>query len=269
MTAKKSTEPVEAVSTPEVTQPASAQQPAYDPNMYYRKPASKAKWLTFEYAVAMVSTVLVAGLLVHIMTALFGLWFGATTSVLTASVGGWITSVLSTSAITPGTGIVAASVLTVLLSIIAYITFGRVSRAISERSGYTDRLAYKVVTYGGFAAVVVPSLVLVAKLVGVLISSLLFIGVSNAGDVYASLYLAEFLPYVLSLGVLGYTAFCLRNIIDGRNSSKVLTLVLIVVTSVILFAGAVTVAVKTHSVADSYNDATRSTLKNLDKYFDF
>lgn len=63
-------------------------------------------------------------------------------------------------------------------------------------------------TYGGFAAVVVPSLVLVAKLVGVLVSSLLFIGVSNAGDVYASLYLAEFLPYVLSLGALGYTAFC-------------------------------------------------------------
>jgi hypothetical protein len=125
------------------------------------------------------------------------------------------------------------------------------------------------VTYGGFAAVVVPSLVLVAKLVGVLISSLLFIGVSNAGDVYTSLYLAEFLPYALSLGVLGYTAFCLQNIIDGRNSSKVLTLVLIAVTSVILFAGAVTVAVKTHSVADSYNDATRSTLKNLDRYFDF
>ena len=74
MTAKKSTEPVEAVSTPEVTQPASAQQPAYDPNMYYRKPASKAKWLTFEYVVAMASTVLVAGLLVHIITALFGLW---------------------------------------------------------------------------------------------------------------------------------------------------------------------------------------------------
>ena len=89
----------------------------------------------------MVSTVLVAGLLVHIMTALFGLWFGATTSVLTASVGGWIASVLSISAITPGTGIVAARVLAVLLSIIAYITFGRVSRAISERRGYTDRVA--------------------------------------------------------------------------------------------------------------------------------
>ncbi len=275
MSAKKSTVSVEAVPAPGVVQPAPIQQPAYDPSVYYQKPVDpnkgKAKWLTFEYALAMITTVLAAGLLVNVITTVFGLWFGSITSVAATGVGGWVASILSISTITPGTGIVAAGVLTVLLAVVAFVSFGRVSQAIPEREGYTDRLAYKAITYGGFASIVLPVLVLVAKIGGILISSVLFIGVSGAGEVYKSLYLAEFLPYLLSLGVLGYTALCLKDIIGGKNNSKILTAVLIAVASVVLFAGVITVAVKSHSdSSSSFDTTTRSTLRSLERFnFDY
>lgn len=270
MTAKKTIESVETAPAPELVQPAPVQQPVYDPNMYYQKPVDpnrgKAKWLTFEYALAMVATVLTACLLVHVITAVFGLWFGATTSVAATAIGGWISGVLSINTITPGTGVVAAAVLTVLFAVVAFVCFGRVSRAIPERKGYTERLAYKTVTYGGFAAIVLPMLVLVAKLGAILISSLLFIGVSGAGEIYKSLYLVEFLPYLLSLGVLVYTAICLKDIISGKNNSKLLTIVLVSITILVLFAGAVTVAVKSHSTGSYDSSTTRNTLRDLDRF---
>jgi hypothetical protein len=228
MSAKKSTVSVEAVPAPGVVQPAPIQQPAYDPSVYYQKPVDpnkgKAKWLAFEYALAMITTVLAAGLLVNVITTVFGLWFGSITSVAATGVGGWVASILSISTITPGTGIVAAGVLTVLLAVVAFVSFGRVSQAIPEREGYTDRLAYKAITYGGFASIVLPVLVLVAKIGGILISSVLFIGVSGAGEVYKSLYLAEFLPYLLLSGTNSSNIVVADNYFDkpttdGSNTS--------------------------------------------------
>ena len=273
MTAKESTKHVETASTSENTQDIQAPQPAYNPNVYYQADPNKgkAKWLTFEYALAMVSAVLSAGLLVPVMSSIFGLWSGVGSSVAATSVGGWVSAVLSVNTITQGTGVVAAAVLAVLLAVVSFVCFSRVSRTIPERKGYTDRLAYKAITYGGLAAVVLPIVVLVAKLGGILISSLLFIGVSGAGEIYKSLYLAEFLPYLAALGVLVFTALCLKNIIGGKNDSKLLTIVLLSVAAVVLFAGAITVAVKVHSDSTTYRDtSTRSTLRDIERsYFDY
>lgn len=210
MSAKKTTKTAGNVPTQETVQPAPAQQApaqpqAYDPNMYYQKPVDpnkgKAKWLTFEYLVAMLSTVLAASLLVRVIVSMFGLWFSSTASVTATSVGGWLSSILSLDTVTPGTGLVAASIMTVLLSVVALVCFKRVSRTIPDRKDYTSSLEYKLVTYGGFALLVLPILVLIAKIVGVLVSSLLFIGVSGAGEVYKSLYLAEF--FAISAGSRG------------------------------------------------------------------
>lgn len=278
MSAKKTTKTAGNVPTQETVQPAPAQQApaqpqAYDPNMYYQKPVDpnkgKAKWLTFEYLVAMLSTVLAASLLVRVIVSMFGLWFSSTASVTATSVGGWLSSILSLDTVTPGTGLVAASIMTVLLSVVALVCFKRVSRTIPDRKDYTSSLEYKLVTYGGFALLVLPILVLIAKIIGVLVSSLLFIGVSGAGEVYKSLYLAEFLPYLLALGVMIYVAMCLKDIIGGKNVSNILAIVLIIATSVVLFAGAITVAVKSHDDSSSYRGTTnlRNTMRNFDLDF--
>ena len=264
MTNKQTTE---VVQTPEAMQPMPQQ--AYDPNVYYQQPVDpnkgKAKWLTFEYALAMSSTVLAAGLLVSVVVAICGLLFRDIT-VASTYVGGWVANILSIGMITPGTGIIAAAVLSLVLAIVAFVAFGRVSRTIAEREGYTGRVAYKAITYAAFAAVLVPSVVLVAKIGAILLSSLLFISVSNASDIYTSLYLAEFLPYALGLGIMGYTALCLKHIVSGKNASKSMTLALVVAAAIVLFAGTITVAVKSHSSTGYYN-GDRSSTRSYDIYY--
>jgi len=117
------------------------------------------------------------------------------------------------------------------------------------------------VTYGGLAALIIPAVDLIARLVSILISSLLFIGAAG-GEVYKSLYLSEFLPYALSLAVVVATSYFIYQIIQGRNKSKIMSLVLIAVSVVVLLTGAITIAVKVHDKGGS--STGRSTRQGQD-----
>ena len=198
---------------------------------------SQAKWLTFEYALAMVSVTFAAITSVVLVPMLFGMWsakdavsFGLSLS------GGSITA-----------NILAVGILAVLFSVLAFVLFGRVTRAIAaDRSGYTGRLAYKLTTYGSLFMIVLAALPLVANLISVLISSLLLIGVSDAGSVYTALYLGNFLPSLVCLAVLAIVIFFIGKIINGYNKSRPLAITLIAITSVVAVALAITLAVQAH-----------------------
>lgn len=235
-----------AVAQPEMP----VQQPvgysAYPQQYVYADPnKGKAKLLTLEYALAMASTVVSAFLLINVITSVIGLW-SDTTSGAIRTVGGFLAPTM----VTAGTGIVAASVFTVVLAVLSCVLFSRVSKAVPDREGYTSRTAYKLVTYGGLAALIIPAVDLIARLVSILISSLLFIGAAG-GEVYKSLYLSEFLPYVLALAVVVATSYFIYQIIQGRNKSKIMSLVLIAVSVVVLLTGAITIAVKVHDKGGS------------------
>lgn len=220
--------------------------PAYPQQYMYANPnKGKAKLLTLEYALAMASAVISAFLLINVITSVVGLWSGAT-SVASQTVGGFLAPTM----VTAGTGIVAASVFTVVLAVLACVLFSRVSKAVPDREGYTNRTAYKLVTYGGLAALIIPAVDLIARLVSILVSSLLFIGAAG-GEVYKSLYLSEFLPYALALAVIVVTSYFIYQIIQGRNKSKIMSLVLIAVSVVVLLTGAITIAVKVHDKGGS------------------
>ena len=198
---------------------------------------SQAKWLTFEYALAMVSVTFAAITSIVLMPMLFGMWsakdavsFGLSLS------GGSITA-----------NILAVGILAVLFSVLAFVLFGRVTRAIAvDRSGYTGRLAYKLTTYGSLFMIVLAALPLVANLISVLISSLLLIGVSDAGSVYTALYLGNFLPSLVCLAVLAVVIFFIGKIINGYNKSRPLAITLIAITGVVAVALAITLAVQAH-----------------------
>lgn len=230
-------------TAPAVEQPLSPAQAAYQPVV---RPARGAKWLTFEYGLAMFSVVASLVLSTQVLVAVFGLWVG-TSKVAGLAVGSWLSDTLGLWMITPGTSLITVAVLAVLLAVLALVLFGRVSRTVPERQGYTDSLAYKLITYGGVAALVVAALVLVAKLVSILISSLLFIGIPNAGAVYGSLYLAEFLPYLVGLALLAAGLWAIGSIVCGRNRSKVLAFIAIAATGALLLTASITVAVQLHS----------------------
>lgn len=246
-----------AVAQPEMPVQQPVGYPAYPQQYVYADPnKGKAKLLTLEYALAMASTVVSAFLLINVITSVVGLW-SDTTSGAIRTVGGFLAPTM----VTAGTGIVAASVFTVVLAVLACVLFSRVSKAVSDREGYTNRTAYKLVTYGGLAALIIPAVDLIARLVSILISSLLFIGVAG-GEVYKSLYLSEFLPYALALAVVVATSYFIYQIIQGRNKSKIMSLVLIAVSVVVLLTGAITIAVKVHDKGGS--STGRSTRQGQD-----
>lgn len=234
------------VAQPEVPVQQPVNYQAYPQQYVYVDPnKGKAKLLTLEYALAMASAVISAFLLINVIISVVGLW-SDTTSAAVRTVGGFLAPTM----VTAGTGIVAASVFTVVLAVLACVLFSRVSKAVPDREGYTNRTAYKLVTYGGLAALIIPAVDLIARLVSILVSSLLFIGAAG-GEVYKSLYLSEFLPYALALTVVVATSYFIYQIIQGRNKSKIMSLVLIAVSVVVLLAGAITIAVKVHDKGGS------------------
>lgn len=240
--------PVEGAQT--AAQP---QQPAYAQpyQVAYQNPnKGKAQFLTFEYAFAMGSLVLSALLIVSILPALFGGWSG-TGSAVAHSGTAWLFGLFDLNVVTSGTGLVATGVAAVTLAVVALVGFGRVSRTIPERDGYTSRIAYKAVTYGGLAALVVAALALVAKLVGILISSLMFIGVSGAGKLYKLLYLVEFLPYLLGLGLVVALIVLVTKIVKGSNKSKIASYIAMGAATTVLVASAITVAVQVRDTSPS------------------
>lgn len=204
---------------------------------------SSSRWLTFEYGLAMGSLVASTLLIVNVLVSLFGGWAG-NGATLKKTVGGWTANLLGLDMVTASTGLVTASVGAVLLALLAFFVFGRVSRAIQNRPGYTKRAAYRVITYGSLAALVVPALVLFIKLVSILVSSLIFIGVSGASRVYKSLYLAEFLPYLLGLAVVVVSVWLVGRIVQGRNSSKLASSIIFSVALAALVASTITVAIQ-------------------------
>ena len=246
-----------AVAQPEMPVQQPVGYPAYPQQYVYADPnKGKAKLLTLEYALAMASTVVSAFLLINVITSVVGLW-SDTTSGAIRTVGGFLAPTM----VTAGTGIVAASVFTVVLAVLSCVLFSRVSKAVSDREGYPNRTAYKLVTSGGLAALIIPAVDLIARLVSILISSLLFIGAAG-GEVYKSLYLSEFLPYALALAVVVATSYFIYQIIQGRNKSKIMSLVLIAVSVVVLLTGAITIAVKVHDKGGS--STGRSTRQGQD-----
>lgn len=242
------------------------QQVQYSQPVYMAPSYNKAKWLTLEYALAMFSVVVSALLTVQVMGSVFILWSKGISSFSSASsVTGWLVNVLGAGMYTPGTGIIAVAFVALFFAVLAFVCFGRVSRAIPEREGYTKRTAYKIVTYATFAAIFIPSVVLLAKLATILISSLVFIGAGGSGEVYKSLYLAEFLPYLLGLAIFAAVLWFVKEIISGKNSSKILSLILVVASAVTLLAGTITIAIQVRSVASSLDKTSSKSLYDYGK----
>ena len=250
MAQKKATDNNLTNATPPVSQ---AQEGGHYEQAQYHDPVrldkGKAKWLTFEYIMAMVAVVFSVVLIVRVIAALFSGWvtvIGVESSLMTKNIGGVAATLLPLGVETEGTGIILAATLAGIFGFVALPLFGRVSRAVPERPGFTKTTEYKVTTYGALAILSLIAVVFFAKLITVLISSLLFIGVSNAGAVYSSLYLVEFIPYLLGLGVVSAALYCVGKIALGRNMSKLLSWILIIVAVATLVAAAITVAVKSH-----------------------
>ena len=143
------------------------------------------------------------------------------------------------------------AILAVISACLAFVLFARVSRTVQLRNGYTNRLSYKVATYGTFAVFAAKLVVMVAGLIGVLISSLLLIGSdSNIG----SLYMQEFVPQLVSTLVVAVVTYFMYKIVRGYNMSKPLVLTILGASAAILLTFIITIAIVSHNDERSSNN---------------
>ena len=97
----------------------------------------KAKWLTFEYVLSMMSLVLAALLITVALQPLFGEWAGRG-SAINYSGSSWLFGLFSLTMATKSTGLVVTAVAAILLAVVALLGFRRVTNGIVDREGMRD-----------------------------------------------------------------------------------------------------------------------------------
>lgn len=107
----------------------------------------------------------------------------------------------------------------VVLVPLMFVLRRRVSAEYAKRSGYTERVAYKLPVYaalGVLAALAVGSFV---GMMNVFLNSLVNIGVSGVN--IGNMYINQFLPALLSFVVFGASAWYVMLFAKGKDMSKV------------------------------------------------
>jgi hypothetical protein len=189
--------------------------------------------LTLKYGGAVVSALLAVYYSVSVLTELFGLWTGK-----------GIVSVFGTGY----TGIVAGAITAALFAVLAFLLYRKVTKEVALAPSYVEKTAYHFITNGFFSVLAVAFVIMVAELVSVLISSLLLIGTST--DI-GGLYLNQFLPNLLAVGVVGFTGFAAYSIVKGKNLSLAMTITLMSLAGALLLAVLITVPIKAHGSSAS------------------
>lgn len=152
-------------------------------------------------------------------------------------------------------GAVEWSVLAVLFSVLAFLLYKKVTKAVGAEPAYLETTSYHFITNALVGVLAFAFVVFVGRLVSVLISSLVLIG---ANVDIGSMYLNQFLPELLVAGVVGFAGFSAYKIMKGTNLSFVMTLVVLSVAGAMLIATLITVPIKAHS------GSSTTTIKSYD-----
>lgn len=194
---------------------------------------SKSTFLTLEYVGGLASGVLALQSIGVASSGLFNIWNGKL-SYADAPLA-WLLPVSS-----GYVGVIAIALTSVVLALLAFLLLTRVSRSLGDRPGYTNRLVYKLATYGTFAVLALQLIVLGVAAVAVVLSSLVLIGSDSS---IGALYLQEFLPLVVMSLITGASAYWLYRIVSGVNKSRIWTMALAVIGALVLLATLITVPI--------------------------
>lgn len=197
--------------------------------------------LTLKYSSAAVSALVATFGALLVVAELFGLWTDGASSILLLA--GY-------------TGIVTTAIVSTLFSVLAFVLYRGVTKDVAVQPDYITKSAYGFITNAFFAILAGVLVILAARLVSVLLSSLLLIGTDT--DI-AGLYLGQFLPDLLAAAVIGFVGFMALKIMKGKNYSTLMTIVLMSLAGALLLAVLITVPIKAHSGSST----------DYNKYYDY
>lgn len=222
------------------------------------EPASKPSdgFLTLKYLSASASVVLSIVVFSYVVQSLFFLWTKAVGDGY--SLGAFVSSSYQ--------GIITNALLVLSFALIAWLMFINVTRMIKTRPDYLNTLAYVLITNATLGALLFMTLVGLANLASVLLSSLVLIG---SGADIGAMYLGTFLPQLIATLLSGFASFVAFKIAKGKNLSSILGIVLVSVAGAALVAAIITVAVQSHTSASSDQKIKDSVNDYLNSYNSF
>jgi len=263
MAEAKTTEPAPAVVT---TQTAG--------ESFWKRELNGATFLSLEHAGHMILVVIVAALLsVGVVTAI-SLWTGS--SGLLSALGA--ASLIGGSAakyVEANTAIALVAALVVLVPLM--VVLDRRTRAEwLKRTGYADRVAYKVPLYLALGVTVAAKLFAIVQMLTVILTSLAVIGVNGNG--VGDMYLYQFLPSAITAVIFGGTAWYLFKLAKGRDNGRAFSTLVMLLSGALAVALFVTAVITLHTPGtsmqpsggtnfyDDYNNGSSKSLEDLFKY---
>lgn len=225
--------------------PAAVVPPVPAQDSFLKRQLSGATFLSLEHFAHMALVVIVAGAIASGLAQLLNLWSGGGGDSLFSAAPTPIASYYGLTASAGVTGVVAA--LIVLVPLLWFVD-RRTHAEWAKRPGYEKRLAYKLPIYGALAVLAAGKITAVITMLGVVISSLMWLGVSGQDDT-GQLYMTQFVPALITALVLGATSWYVIKLAKGRDLGKKFTPMIVVVGIVVAVALIITQTIQLHTPA--------------------
>lgn len=209
--------------------------------MFMKREMNGASFLSLEHVAHMVLVVVVSALVVSGLTLGLSLWTGipmttGTYSLLLSE------SSMQTVAAMGAVGVVAGLL---VLAPLLMVLDRRTRAEWMKRHGYSGRVAYKVPVYTALGVLVAAKLMADVVMVGVVLTSLIEIGVPNAG--IGSMYLTQFVPAAIAALVFGLAAWYVFKLAKGRDMGRQFSMLMVFVSGVLSLALLITAVSVVHS----------------------
>lgn len=199
---------------------------------FIKRELNGASFLTLEHVGHMLLTVVIASLLASGVNVAMSMWTGGVGNNPLFHV------------LEPMAAMTIISALIILVPVL--IVLDRRTRAEWRlRTGYTDRLAYKVPVYTALGLLITAKTLAFIQAIAVVVTSLTLIGVKGA-DV-GSMYLSDFLPAIIATAIFGGAAWYVFKLAKGRDNGRMFSLIMAVLGVAMAAALFITVIVQNHN----------------------
>ena len=228
--------------------PVVAPAPAVMPSaggLFLKRELNGASFLSLEHVGHMVLVVVVAALVAMGIDTAISIWTGSPAM----SMMGSLSTILGDSGAAQIEALSSISIVAALLVLVPLlVVLDRRTRAEwMKRRGYSGRLAYKVPVYTALGVLIAAKLTAVIVMVGVVLSSLVQIGVPNFQ--VGELYLTQFVPALVAALVFGVAAWYVFKLAKGRDMGKQFAMLMAVLGTALVISLLITAVSVLHSKA--------------------
>jgi hypothetical protein len=215
--------------------------------LFLKRELNGASFLSLEHLGHMLLVVVVAALVVMGIASAISMWTGSSLISMPTFRGLLDLEPVTLEALASISIVASLMVLVPLL-----VVLDRRTRAEwMKRRGYSGRLAYKIPVYMALGLLITAKLMADIVMVGVVVSSLVQIGVTNS--MIGTMYLTQFVPAFIAAVVFGLAAWYVFKLAKGRDMGKQFSALMAVLSTALVVALLITAVTVLHANNPSSN----------------